>query len=76
MAKQFDASGFEGPALLRPAPRIVSGAEGHRTNDDLVASPVELFEAWDQNSPGSASSTRTEEDPAVEMLEMGLLDVD
>jgi len=80
MAKQFDALGFFGewPALLRPAPGIVSGAEGHvyRLDDDQFAAAAELFEEWDRKPRGPGASICTEEDPAVEMLEMGLRDAD
>jgi hypothetical protein len=79
MAKQFDALGFFGewPALLRPAPGIVRGAEGHAhyLDDDQFAAPAELFEGWEQPR-GPGALTCTEEDPAVEMLEMGLRDAD
>lgn len=78
MAKQFDASGFFGewPASLRPVPRMVSGAEGHAhpMDDDHLAAATELFEEWDQKPRGPGALT--EEDPAVEMLEMGLRDAD
>ena len=80
MAKQFDALGFFGewPALLRPAPGIVSGTEGHvhHLHDDHLAATAELFEEWDQKPRGLGALTCTEEDPAVEMLEMGLRDAD
>jgi len=80
MAKQFDASGFFGewPALLRPAPGIVRGAEGHAyyLDDDHFAATAELFEEWDQKPRGAGALTCTEDDPAVEMLEMGLRDAD
>jgi hypothetical protein len=80
MAKQFDALGFFGewPASLRPAPGTVSGAEGHayRLDDDHFAVPAELFEEWDPKPRGLGALTGTEEDPAVEMLEMGLRDAD
>lgn len=80
MAKQFDASGFfaEWPALLRPAPGIVSGAEDHayHLDDDHLAAATELFEEWDQKPRGPGALTCAEEDPAVEMLAMGLLEAD
>ncbi len=79
MAKQFDAPGFfgEGPALLRPVPGIVSGAEGYAyPMDDNHAAAVELFDEWDQEPRGPGALTCTEEDPAVEMLAMGLRDAD
>ena len=80
MAKQFDALGFFGewPALLRPVPGIMSGAEGdaYPMDDDHLAATVELFEDWDQKPRGLGALTCTEEDPAVEMLEMGLRDAD
>jgi hypothetical protein len=79
MAKQFDALGFSGewPALLRPAPGIVSGAKGHayQLDDDHFAA-AELFEEWDQKPRGLGALTSAEDDPAVEMLEMGLRDAD
>ena len=80
MAKQFDASGFFGewPGALRPAPGIVRGAEGHayHLGDDHFAAMAELFEEWDRKPCGPGALTCTEEDPAVEMLEMGLRDAD
>jgi len=78
MAKQFDALGFFGewPALLRPAPGTVSGAEGYHLDDDYFAVRAELFEEWDRQPRGLGALTSTEEDPAVEMLEMGLRDAD
>jgi hypothetical protein len=78
MAKQFDASGFFGewPASLRPAPGTVSGTEGHayRLDDDQFA--AELFEEWDQKPRAFGALTCPEEDPAVELLAMGLRDAD
>ena len=80
MAKQFDASGFFGdwPASLRPVAGIVSGAEGdaYIMGDDHPAATAELFEDWDQKPRGPGALTCAEEDPAVEMLEMGLRDAD
>ena len=80
MAKQFDASGFFGdwPASLRPVAGIVSGAEGdaHPMDDDHPVATAELFEDWDQKPRGPGALTCAEEDPAVEMLEMGLRDAD
>lgn len=80
MAKQFDASGFFGdwPALLRPAPGIVSGAKGHacHLDDDQFAAAAELFEEWDREPRAFGALTCTEEDPAVELLAMGLRDAD
>ena len=78
MAKQFDASGFFGEWPARPVPGIVSGAKGHAwpMDDDYFAGPAELFEEWDQKPRGPGALTGTEEDPAVEMLEMGLRDAD
>ena len=80
MAKQFDALGFFGewPALLRPLRGIMSGAEGHvyPMEDDHFAATTELFEEWDQKPRGLGVSNWTQEDPAVEMLEMGLRDAD
>ena len=80
MAKQFDASGFFGewPVSLRPAPGIVTGAasQAYRMDDDHHAAMAELFEEWDQKPRGPGSLTCAEDDPAVEMLEMGLLEAD
>jgi len=80
MAKQFDALGFFGewPALLRPAPGMVNGAQGqaYHLDDDQFAAAAELFEEWDRKPRGPGALIRTEEDPAVEMLEMGLGDAD
>lgn len=78
MAKQFDASGFFGEWPARPAPGIVSGAEAraHHLHDDHLAATAELFEEWDQKPRGQGLLTCIEEDPAVEMLEMGLRDAD
>jgi hypothetical protein len=80
MAKQFDASGFFGewPASQRQAPGIVSGTEDHayHLHDDHLAATAELFEDWDQKPRGLGALSCIEEDPAVEMLEMGLRDAD
>lgn len=78
MAKQFDALGFFGEWPARPVPGIVSGADGraYPMDDDHPAAAAELFEEWDQKPRGSGLFTCTEEDPAVEMLEMGLRDAD
>ena len=78
MAKQFDALGIFGewPALLRPALGSVDGAKGYHLEDDHLAATAVMFEEWDQKPRGLGALTSTEEDPAVEMLEMGLRDAD
>jgi hypothetical protein len=78
MAKQFDALGFFGEWPARPVPGIVSGAEGHLypMDDDHLAATAKLFEEWDQEPRGPGALICAEEDPAVEMLEMGLRDAD
>ena len=78
MAKQFDALGIFGEWSARPVQGITRGAEGdpHPMDDDHLAAPVELFEDWDQKPRGPDALTCTEEDPAVEMLAMGLRDAD
>ena len=78
MAKQSDAAGFFGEGPARPVPAIVSGAEGqaYRMDDDHFAGTAELFEEWDRKPRGPGALICTEEDPAVEMLEMGLRDAD
>ena len=82
MAKQFDVSGFDhqrSGSLLPGA-----GPKGHAAinhEEQLVAASMlageglgafELFEEWDSQPGAAGSAASLEEDPAVELLEMGL----